>query len=86
NNDAINENNIVIFPNPTKDFIHFRGPMIPNLQVRLIDLTGRILLSADYSTRVQEEVDLDLRDFPSGLYLINFTWGNQTKTQRLIKE
>lgn len=66
NNENINEisdNSILIYPNPTSDFIHIEG--VEPQPITIYSLDGRLVKTVE-STNV-----VDVRDLDEGIYLIN---------------
>jgi hypothetical protein len=50
--------------------------------VRVVDVTGRSVLTAVGVLR--PEMSLDLRNLAAGVYLVNVTAGNSATTQKLV--
>ena len=72
----VNLNWSIIYPNPTTDFIYFDTETKCSFQ--LLDLQGKVL-SATKSDR------LDLRTFPSGLYMVKEINRNMTRLHKIVK-
>lgn len=77
-----------VFPNPTADFvtIKFEGKKAP-LAIQIISLNGQSM----YTKNVQNfdgnyNDQLDLSQYPSGVYLIHLTQGDQQITQQVVVE
>lgn len=78
---------VLIHPNPARDFITVNVPHGKNTEVRLFDALGRFL----GETRLHGEegnitATFDIKDNPSGLYLIKITTGRTTEIYKFIKE
>ena len=58
---------IVILPNPARDFVSIRGES-PSTEVRILDLSGKLLVES--LCRNDGILNLDVRDIPEGNYLI----------------
>ncbi|WP_311552497.1 T9SS type A sorting domain-containing protein [Porphyromonas endodontalis] len=58
---------IVILPNPARDFVSIRG-VSPSTEVRILDLSGKLLVES--LCRNDGILNLDVRDIPEGNYLI----------------
>lgn len=83
---TLSENNISIYPNPTKGPINVVIQDMQNhnnCEIALISLTGHILLS--FHTSEPYNV-LDLTECPSGLYMLAIERRETTYTHRIIKE
>jgi hypothetical protein len=84
--DILNEN-IKIYPNPTKNKLHIeindRGKQKIYL-VQLSDLMGRLLHSSQVS---KEQIEIDMGGYTSGIYLLKIIddSGGQV-TQKVIKD
>lgn len=76
-----------IQPNPTSGFAMlnaaFDRPV--DVNVEIIDLLGRRVweTNAAYTTNISEQ--LDLNNFPDGIYLVRLTVDGQTATRKLMK-
>ena len=72
------ETNLNIYPNPTSNKI-FIDNVSENLVVNISDITGRQILSN--KTIISGKMEIDLSDFPSGIYFININ----NKSYKIIK-
>ncbi len=73
-------NQIIIFPNPTKDRLTIQSPIAVNIAI--MDIQGRII-------RQEQQVrHCSLKDLPAGLYLLRLTDrnGQYIKTTKIIKQ
>jgi hypothetical protein len=83
--DEINPNSIVqIYPNPSDGnyTIDFKKTIQP-LQLQLVDITGRIILSKRISNINSTKININNA---SGLYFLNFTLDNVFYSFKLVKE
>ncbi len=73
-----------VSPNPTSDqlLITFTNEKAVN-QIRLIDVTGRIVL--EQSTNGQAQVTISMKALPAGMYFLQ-TSGGTNETVRVVKE
>lgn len=78
-NELSDKQSIIASPNPTKDFVILNSKL-PILNYQLRDLSGKIL-----STKVKNN-SVDLRSYPSGIYLIEIETSQGVRTEKLIKE
>lgn len=69
------ETALLVYPNPTNDFIHF---VLPNTaaELSIYDLTGNLV----YSTSFNDKLTVSLKDFSQGLYQYRI----QTTTTTLV--
>lgn len=78
---------LALQPNPTSGFVSLRASFDRpvDVHVELMDLLGRRIweTNASYATALSEQ--LDLNNFPDGLYLVRLTVDGQTVTRKLIK-
>ncbi len=79
------EVNALIFPNPAQYQLNIQITGLPNLplQLELMDLQGRAVLSRQYvGSTINEQ--LELEGLPSGTYLLRLTNRNGTLTERIV--
>lgn len=77
------DENISIYPNPAKDNINVGGvPDYPST-VFITDITGKLL-----TTTIIEEhnTQIDISNFPKGVYILKISGNNTNITRRFIKE
>lgn len=80
------ENALSVFPNPTSDQLNVRlqSDLAQLKNYRLFDIQGRLLQQATVST---QEFELQLTDFPPGLYLLELqTSTDQRLHRRVVKK
>lgn len=74
-------NSIIIYPNPTSEVanVEFSLNKETNLSIEILDLLGNRLLFNDSGKIVQSQnnIQLDLKDLPSGTYYIRLNFDNQ---------
>ena len=81
--DSNAENSFTVFPNPSSGAVTVLLTELiwDDVQLKVQDVSGRNLIS-DYSPDFTENVqELNL---PAGIYYFSLTFGNQTKTQRVV--
>ncbi|SHI96384.1 T9SS type A sorting domain-containing protein [Flavobacterium haoranii] len=61
-----NSTNLVMYPNPSSDFIKFSSSQTDELKVSIYNLSGQLVLNGTYS--VSQEITVS--NFASGLYLV----------------
>jgi hypothetical protein len=88
NTNAISETtlgeNIVIYPNPAKNNVTIKfGENTEMVNVRLLDLSGKLI--QDHSTN-GSNINLNIENLNTGVYLIQIISNNQSTTERLIIE
>ena len=65
---SCSDSDIIVFPNPSKDFIHITSPALAEAEVNMYDYTGRIV-PVDYSPG-NKELILDVNHLSPGCYII----------------
>ena len=79
---------IELYPNPTQDVLNFNltTELQENYTVSIIDLSGKQLITKDFN-HLDEYPQISLNELPSGVYLINFSFGNRTfVTSKIVKK
>lgn len=74
---------LTVYPNPVKDgriFVWLTRDPEPGSIVRLLDYTGRVIIERLIS---QSGMDLDVRELPSGVYLVWVITGSQRLVTRI---
>ena len=66
-NEITSSNSLVIFPNPVNNTLQIRSDTEFHSQLKIYDITGRMLLSQDVSGR---NASINFSDFSPGLYFI----------------
>jgi hypothetical protein len=77
------ENQVIVYPNPTSDFIKIR--QLQNTELKKVDVfnsLGKLILSKETNG---EEFKLDLTVISQGVYFLRITSGNKIAFKRIIK-
>jgi hypothetical protein len=77
--DEIQDRNLVLSPNPTRDVIRWNDASLKNVEI--IDLSGRSIL--------QERTDnqeISVRNLNTGLYILRLTNEKNTFVRKIIKQ
>ena len=77
----INSNSISVYPNPTSESIHIKGLQELNANARLVDQSGRIIISKKISNG--ESIDISMLE--KGSYILNIDQNGTTYTKRIVK-
>lgn len=64
--ETIAGNPVVIYPNPTRDYIRIDGLSTGKMDIQLYSLSGQLLLQGEY----QQNDPIDISNLKPGLYLI----------------
>ena len=78
-----NEINVKVYPNPTTGIITVKGDLGKNFNVKVIDITGRLILEKNTNEAYQQ---IDLNRFPDGIYFIRVSDGKAAGTRKVIKQ
>ena len=73
-------NEISVFPNPTKKLIELEGDISVFENIRLIDLTGRIVLDLDISQAI------DVSKLKKGVYVLELLGTDAVYKTKIVKE
>jgi hypothetical protein len=80
-------NSINAYPNPStgKITLSLNAVNSDNMKINVISIEGRIVKTVMHQTKTGlNEIELDLADFENGLYYIELSSENYTKTLRVI--
>jgi len=70
--------NIQIFPNPTKNIFHIRGDNITEIEI--LNMSGSLIFRNSSTTRI------DMSNYKNGIYLVRIKEGDRTIVKKLVKE
>jgi hypothetical protein len=73
-----------IFPNPANDVVTIQSNSNDNGNITIKDVTGKTIYN--FTIAGNESLKIDLTNFSSGLYFIDFIQSNQQLQQKLIKK
>jgi hypothetical protein len=80
------EDIINIFPNPAKEFCYidldFASPR--NVNIELLDLTGRVVYNYNAGIISDKQISLNLNEFSKGIYLVKIISGEKVTTKKII--
>jgi hypothetical protein len=83
--DFIGDQEIKIYPNPTKGLLRVQipSPDLGQVTIHIFNLKGALLRK----TRVTDEnTEVNLSDQPSGMYVLRIAIGDQTSEWKIIKD
>jgi Leucine-rich repeat (LRR) protein len=73
---------ILVYPNPAQGIIHIKLPEVAaHCNIELLDIYGRIV----YREKGHANGELDIGNYPSGIYYIRIIYNNQLVTGKIIK-
>jgi hypothetical protein len=73
---------ISIYPNPVESILNIVHKYDEPITVRIIDLNGRTMLSTIMTNGFKA---LDVSKLLPGAYIVEYTVGNETRAQKIIK-
>jgi len=67
------ESTFTIYPQPASEFLRIRqgNKVIFKAEIRMFTLDGREVLSQEFHSHNQQEIDLSLNNLPPGMYVLN---------------
>lgn len=71
----INENGILVYPNPTSDKLYIHNSLQAN-QIKVIDISGRTVLNFDKANNIES---IDVTNLTNGIYFLRTDLGSQLK-------
>jgi hypothetical protein len=83
-NDPQNNFDLLIYPNPTKDFIYIESnKILKDVTISLTDLNGKLLRKEIFNNENQKLIDM--RVLANGIYFINLNSNEKTEVVKIIK-
>jgi hypothetical protein len=88
--DKVNNWNLQLFPNPTKDEIQLKYNLSKDdkIQIALYDLTGKLILEKDAGTKNagENQDNFDLRQLDVGTYICRISGERNSISKQIIKQ
>jgi hypothetical protein len=77
-----------LYPNPTggRVFINMTLTETTEVQLNVISVTGQVLQSFAPRENLEQNYEIDMTDYPSGVYLARLVIGNKVITEKIIVE
>lgn len=88
-NDLVAESTIQIFPNPTSGMVNFEFEATTNFdaKISLARADGQTVLSVNQAiTKGSQTLQLDMTNYPTGLYILQVTTGNEVISTKIMKQ
>ena len=70
-----------IYPNPSNGLINLNLGNIPD-HIEIFNAFGTQVLDLETN---QQEIVIDIQDYPKGIYILNLIYGNEIYSQKLLK-
>lgn len=82
------DSRISSFPNPTKDFYRIDLDLenTSPVQLQVISTAGQVVMQREYTSLKRDRIDLDVKDFARGMYLVKVRTEEGVKTLKFTKQ
>jgi hypothetical protein len=82
--EAVTENNqIVLYPNPTNEYLQLTSTLKDWMGIEVVDLYGRVIHT---SNETDNAYQLDVKNWPTGIYHLVIFMADQTITKKFVVE
>lgn len=85
-NESFEENNIVVYPNPSKEIFNLITDKNEISEIKVYDVLGKVVWSKKDFEVSNSEIQLNLSSVSSGVYFLRITSHNKSVVRRIIKE
>lgn len=83
--DTFSQSDYKIYPNPATDIITISSQRnLGDVKLQLVDINGRVVLAK--SAALSRDVELDISNLQSGLYILNIIGEFNTMNHKIVKE
>lgn len=81
-------NSFNLYPNPTSGqvWVTMELKEATTVQLEILSITGQLLQSFEPRETLEQNYELDLSTYPSGVYMVRFVVGQEVMTTRIIVE
>lgn len=76
------KNAVNIFPNPAKEIVNVVGSDDSAFKVRLLNVKNQVVYISSFETGLKT---INVAKLPAGTYILEYTIGNETKAEKIIK-
>jgi len=80
---------LLLYPSPSQEYLNFYliNDIMGNVDVEIVDLTGRKLAVASYyKTQVELKKIIDIKNLRSGIYSLRYAVGNSIENRLFLKK
>lgn len=84
--ESFEENNIVVYPNPSKEIFNMVTGKNAISEIKVYDVLGKVVWSKKDFEVSNSEIQLNLSSVSSGVYFLRITSHNKSVVRRIIKE
>lgn len=77
-----------LYPNPTSDvlWINLELSKMQEVELSIMSVTGQVLQQYEPNKRLEQTYEVDMSQYPAGVYLARLIVGNQVRTVKVIVE
>jgi len=77
-----------IYPNPSSDVFNLsiQGITLENFEVGIYNMTGNLVYSKSYKNENFKSLQIDIKEFPVGIYFVKLQNGAEVYTSKIIKK
>ena len=73
---------MIIYPNPASEYFMIQSEsIVSGISINVIDISGKIVISKD---NIKSDERIIISDLNKGIYFVNITSNNFSKTEKLI--
>ena len=78
---------ISAYPNPTRGILNLSVELVESreLQLEMINQVGQVIFKRDYGQQIDLREQVDIADYPAGIYFLKVFAGDQYRTLRILK-
>lgn len=85
NVEQVADNKILIYPNPTSGIFKVMNEELTIDSITIYDITGKIIFNSS-SLNFHSELEIDISNQPSGIYIVQIDTGEKVSHKRIIKK
>jgi hypothetical protein len=78
-------NNFVIYPNPSSDIFNIKIGDIQLQNIEVIDISGKILFSKNDFDNSGGEIQIDLSNVAKGVYFLKLSANKKSVVKKIVK-
>jgi len=75
--------NILVYPNPTHDYINIESSSLHNTQIEIYNATGKRIYVNNFIKN--EKIRIDIKNIKNGIYFVKISYNNQHIIKKIIK-
>lgn len=71
-----------VYPNPVSDVLHIEASEVKMFSVEIFDLIGKTIYTKD---KIMEPVEVEMANFPKGIYMVKILANGKTYMVKVVK-